>query len=394
MSALLTGSKNIAIMGFSGSINHSVVNLLPQVAAELASEGFDDHDEIAVHVFTRDHSSSSTASLDSNPKVAIHFYPGYSMTDVTSEKKENTERMLVLFKTLRISRVFLCLPQTLSSGEMITVSNAFTDQILIPSRTVKTVVRISSYGLDYDTPKQGPLALAHKSGEEYMRSMGFEITSIRPTSFFSNFIKYDVLSIMEHGEFSSPLGYNATVNWIDNDDIAEVAARSLLDSNLDGKVLEITGPDCNSFTAEHLRETISEVIGKRITYNEIPLPDFSEDYKELWVYLRSNGFNAVTTTLKEVLRREGKRFRDMPILLRLAEQEQLTSQLQEREQLTLEHESLKEENESLNEQIEISEENQKTLEGLLNNASDAYQDSMDELDEIVEEFNKLNNLSK
>ena len=357
--AALMDSKNIAIMGFTGTINKSlVVRHLHEVCAKLSDNS--DLDDTTVHVFTRDHSSTSPPSSGAR-NIDIHFYPGYSLTDIAGndEKKENTEKLLALFKALRITRVFLCLPQSLSSTEMITTSNAFTDKILSPCGTVKTVVRISSYGLDADAPAQGPLALAHKAGEEYMRSKGFIVTSIRPTSFFSNFLKYDVTSILECSAFSSPLGHVATVNWIDNEDIAEVAAHCLLDVKLDGRILEITGPDCNCMSAEKMRMTISDAIGKDILYSEIPLPDFSDDYKNLWVYLRNDGFNAVTNTLKEILGREGHQFKDMPIFSTLASHSQLetrladlTSQLKEQEdELILATERITEENECLRDEL-------------------------------------------
>ena len=393
MAALMGNNKNIAVIGFTGTINRCLVtHYLQEVGSKLAIN----IDDTEIHVFTRDHTSFST---DSN--MNIHFYPGYSITDVAgeNEKEENTERMLLLFKTLRISRVFICLPQSLSSTDMVVISNAFTDKILLSSGTVKTVVRISSYGLDNDFPTQGPLALAHKASEEYMRSKGLTVTSIRPTSFFSNFMKYDVASIMENSAFFSPLGYTATVNWIDNEDIAEVAAHCLLDTTLDGRILEITGPECNSFSAKEMSKMISEVIGKCILYGEISLPTFSADYEELWKYLRSDGFNVVTNTLKEVIGRDGHRFRDMPIFSTLAEHSRLevkfnemTSELKNYEdRLILESENATIEVEDMKERIRVLQEKRSTA--LVKDASsdnDKYQECMDEIDQIVGEFNRLN----
>ena len=98
---------------------------------------------------------------------------------------------------------------------------------------------------------------------------------MRPTSFSSNFVTYDLAGIKEKGVvcpcwratmlaaasrarsnvptrtrtrlahektheqvFSSPLGHEAAVNWVTCKDIAAVAAVALLDSSLDGSVHE------------------------------------------------------------------------------------------------------------------------------------------------------------
>merc|ERR1712146_36744 len=55
-----------------------------------------------------------------------------------------------------------------------------------------------------------------------------ELISLCPTSFNTNFVKYDLPSIRENHTFSSPLGYNSSVNWVDVKDIGEIAAKLLL----------------------------------------------------------------------------------------------------------------------------------------------------------------------
>lgn len=209
-----------------------------------------------------------------------------------------------------VTRVFFCLPQHLSASDMIMISQAFSRSA--SNAGVQTVVRISSYGMDEKsatTSSQGSLGQAHILGEHCMRDSGLKCTSVRPTSFFSNFLKYDFPSIQNNGTFCSPLGNDASVNWISCVDIAAVAAAALLNESLDGKILDITGPECNTLSAEGMRAIIESSTGKNISYTELPVPD-SGDMNGLWTFLRAGGFSHHTKTVEEVCKRKPITFSD------------------------------------------------------------------------------------
>lgn len=93
---------------------------------------------------------------------------------------------------------------------MISASKEFADAC--KAAGVQTVVRVSSLRcgglLKKDGTKmlQGPLGEAHVAGEAYMTQIGLTVTSVRPTSFSSNFEKYDLESVRMEGKFFSPLG--------------------------------------------------------------------------------------------------------------------------------------------------------------------------------------------
>ena len=84
------------------------------------------------------------------------------------------------------------------------------------------LVRVSSFGID--AVGQGPLGDAHVRAERYCRESGLSLSSVRPTSFHTNFAKYDAASIRELDVFRSPLGLSARVNWVHCRDIGKVAA--------------------------------------------------------------------------------------------------------------------------------------------------------------------------
>ena len=146
-------------------------------------------------------------------------------------------------------KVFCVLPKYLSSSDMVEVSKTFAEACVEAS--VTHVVRIGSFGID-GTILQGSLGSAHVTAEAHMHSLGLIVTSIRPTSFFSNFTAYDLPSLRATGSFASPLGHGPTarVNWISCDDIGSVAAMAMQNDEWDGRVLEITGSVENTLSVE------------------------------------------------------------------------------------------------------------------------------------------------
>lgn len=147
------------------------------------------------------------------------------------------------------------------------------------------------------------LGKAHIRGEEYMEKNNLVLTSVRPTSFFTNFMKYDIPSLKSDSSFSSPLGTYSAVNWISCEDISAVVAYALLDTSYDGKILDITGSKNNTLTAENMRIMLQNVVGRDILYKESPIPDVKAMH-DLWDFLRGGGFNHHTNTVEDVTGRK------------------------------------------------------------------------------------------
>jgi uncharacterized protein YbjT (DUF2867 family) len=122
-------------------------------------------------------------------------------------------------------KVFCAFPQCLSSEQMVAHGRTFTDACA--EARVASIVHIASFGID-GCLSQGPLGDAHTDTEGYMKQLGLAVTSVRPTSFFSNFLKYDVPPLRAGASFTSPLGNGAAarVNWIacEGDHAARAAA--------------------------------------------------------------------------------------------------------------------------------------------------------------------------
>ena len=92
------------------------------------------------------------------------------------------------------SHVFLCLPQALSGQQMEAVSNAAVDAAK-SSGVVQRLVRVGSLGIDSSGPGQGALGDAHVACEVHCRAAGVALSSVRPTSFHTNFVNYDVATL-------------------------------------------------------------------------------------------------------------------------------------------------------------------------------------------------------
>jgi uncharacterized protein YbjT (DUF2867 family) len=190
----------------------------------------------------------------------------------------------------------MCMPQALSAEAMCAYGEAVVDAAI--DSGVEWLVRISSFGID-GVPSQGPLGAAHCNCEEYCRKKGLGFTSVRPTSFSSNFATFDAPSIASESVFRSPLGETACVNWVHCADIGNVAAELLARPPSDRltpealaeghEVVDVTGPASSTLSAPAMAELLSAELGRKVRYEEVPAPPV-EEYRALWRFLRAGGF--------------------------------------------------------------------------------------------------------
>ena len=193
--------------------------------------------------------------------------------------------------------VFLCLPQSLAPKDMEAVSNAAVDAAI--KSGAHRLVRIASLGIaghDDGGPGQGALGDAHVSSEEYCHAAGLPLTSVRPTSFHTNFLNYDAETICKENCFRSPLGTSARVNWVHCKDIGRVAAVLLLREETPtrgNEVFEVTGPPESTLSAPAMASLLSEELGRQIHYEQVAPPQVAE-YAQLWRFLQAGGFDCST----------------------------------------------------------------------------------------------------
>jgi uncharacterized protein YbjT (DUF2867 family) len=144
---------------------------------------------------------------------------------------------------------------------------------LARQRNVARVVALSAINVD-DDPAEQPSRLQgdrNKEAEDAAVASGLAWVSLRPASFAVNTLRAwapqlrtgDVVRGPYAG-FAEPLIHEA--------DVAEVAARALVDPGLDGRKLRLTGPQ--SLSQKDLVSIIGDVLGRPLRYQEIPAEAF------------------------------------------------------------------------------------------------------------------------
>jgi uncharacterized protein YbjT (DUF2867 family) len=108
----------------------------------------------------------------------------------------------------------------------------------------------------------------YRQEEKIIEESGVPYTFLRPSGFMQNFVNYLGQTIRNQNAFYLPAG-DGKVSFIDARDIAAVAVQALTsDNGHAGKAYTITGQEAISFG--EAAEILSNEIGKRISYKDIP----------------------------------------------------------------------------------------------------------------------------
>ena len=129
------------------------------------------------------------------------------------------------------------------------------------------VVKFSAMGAGPEAPSE--IMRMHGRTDEALVASGLPYTILRPNSFHQNML-WSATTIRDQGAFYQPIG-DARQSFVDVRDIADVAVAALTGSGLEGRTLEITGPEALSF--HDVAATLSAVLGRTITYVPVSLND-------------------------------------------------------------------------------------------------------------------------
>jgi uncharacterized protein YbjT (DUF2867 family) len=129
---------------------------------------------------------------------------------------------------------------------------------------IKHLVRSTASGAD----SKGQIRMARWAGasEDLIKESGVNYTILRPASFLQNFINYHSYTIKEHSGFYAPIG-DAKYAMIDIYDLGEIAALALTGEGHFGKTYDLSGLSYNN---QEIARTLSEVVGKKVSYIDIP----------------------------------------------------------------------------------------------------------------------------
>jgi uncharacterized protein YbjT (DUF2867 family) len=108
----------------------------------------------------------------------------------------------------------------------------------------------------------------------YLRQAGIPNIVLSPTLYMSNIAApWSAPAIMHDGVFAYPLPADFPVSWISREDMAAFAVAALKRPDLAGRTIRIGGPQ--SLTGTGIANVLSTVVGRRVSYAPIPLPDFA-----------------------------------------------------------------------------------------------------------------------
>jgi uncharacterized protein YbjT (DUF2867 family) len=129
---------------------------------------------------------------------------------------------------------------------------------------LKHLVRSTASGAD----SNGQIQMARWAGasEDLIKASGLNYTIVRPYSFLQNFINFHSQTIKQYNGFYLPTG-EAKLSMLDINDLGEVVALALTSDEHFGKTYELSGL---TYTNEILAETLSQVLGRKVSYIDIP----------------------------------------------------------------------------------------------------------------------------
>ena len=123
------------------------------------------------------------------------------------------------------------------------------------------------------------MCLLHADIERLIAAAGLESTIIRPGMFASNELFWWATAIRADGVVRWPYGAAETAP-VDDRDVAAVAARTLYQDGHAGGDYVLTGPESLS-QAEQV-SIIGDVIGRRITFEELSPDEFRRETEGSW----------------------------------------------------------------------------------------------------------------
>jgi uncharacterized protein YbjT (DUF2867 family) len=134
---------------------------------------------------------------------------------------------------------------------------------------VTRLVALSAINADDDFSRQPSRFRGdrNKEVEELAVGSGLEWVSLRPTVFVTNFAGMWAPQLQAGEVVNGPFASASTAPIVE-EDIAAVAAQAFLTDDLLGQRIPLTGPE--ALTNAEMIETIGAVVGRSLTYQEVP----------------------------------------------------------------------------------------------------------------------------
>ena len=131
---------------------------------------------------------------------------------------------------------------------------------------LKHIVKLSALG-----GRESVFPGWHRDSEKNIEASGLPYTFLRPNGFMQNVVNYNASTIRSQNAFYGCQGDGA-VSVVDVRDIAAVAVIVLAATGHEGKSYALTGPE--GLTNTQIAEKISRVVGREISYVDLPPAEF------------------------------------------------------------------------------------------------------------------------
>jgi uncharacterized protein YbjT (DUF2867 family) len=147
---------------------------------------------------------------------------------------------------------------------------------------VAHIMKLSAEGADAEPGTI--IGKIHRREEKIIEESGIPYTFLRPTGFMQNFVNFFGHTIKTQNAFYLPAG-DGKANFVDARDIAAVAVKILQTKSdkkqqqYENKAYHITGQEALSHN--QAAETLSKVIGRKISYIDITEDDARKAMKEM-----------------------------------------------------------------------------------------------------------------
>jgi uncharacterized protein YbjT (DUF2867 family) len=120
------------------------------------------------------------------------------------------------------------------------------------------LVKLSGFGIEFSSDR---IHVAHARSERRLRASGLPSVVLRPVIYMSNLL-FDAAAI-KTGKLPS-LFRDGRINLVDPRDVAEVAARALLEPACEGQTLEFGGSEALSY--DDVAATLTRILGRRVEH--------------------------------------------------------------------------------------------------------------------------------
>ena len=113
--------------------------------------------------------------------------------------------------------------------------------------------------------------------EDYVRRSGLRHTFLRPATFMEGLnAPWIRASVKERGVLASPIALGTPISYVSAADVARFGVLALEDATLEGATLNLGGPE--AVTYADLLAVMSELLGNRVEYQQIPLEQVEESF--------------------------------------------------------------------------------------------------------------------